>query len=135
MTGDVSEAASRTVLLVEDEALIRFLLAEEMVSRGVAVVEAATGEEAQRELKNGRRIDLVVTDMRMPGPVDGLALCRWMSEHSAGVPVLVTSGLDAGGAGAFGNPAVFRVVTKPYRPAEVAAEVAAFLSGAAISSV
>jgi DNA-binding NtrC family response regulator len=78
-------------------------------------------------LSGERRIDAVITDVRMPGSIDGVGLCRWMGEHAAGIPVLVTSGLDAQALTDLVNPAVFRIVSKPYRPSQVAAELARHL--------
>lgn len=64
-----------TGLVVEDEWLLRLELAEELASAGWAVREAGTGEEALKLLQQmqtgGERIDFLVTDIRLGGPVEG----------------------------------------------------------------
>jgi CheY-like chemotaxis protein len=55
-----------TVLIVEDELLIRLDLADHLRSAGLTVVEASTGDEALTVLKANDAVDLVVSDIRMP---------------------------------------------------------------------
>jgi CheY-like chemotaxis protein len=80
------------ILLVEDEFLIRTLMAEYLRQDGFEVVEAANGLEAVELLSAGARIDLVLTDVSMPGPVDGLNVLQFVKSALPGTPVLVTSG-------------------------------------------
>jgi DNA-binding NtrC family response regulator len=56
------------------------------------VIEAASGDEAVAILKSGVRVDLVLSDVRMPGSVDGLALLAFVREHFPKTPVIITSG-------------------------------------------
>jgi two-component system, response regulator PdtaR len=63
-----------TILVVEDEAAIRLMIAEALRSEGFGVVEAGSGEEALKVLESGTQVNLVFTDVRMPGALDGLAL-------------------------------------------------------------
>ncbi|HKD21681.1 MAG TPA: response regulator [Rhizomicrobium sp.] len=81
-----------TVLIAEDEVLIRFALYDGLTDRGVRVLEAGTAAEAIHVLEAEPGIDLVFTDIRMPGPLDGLDLVRWVHSHRPGTPVVVTSG-------------------------------------------
>ena len=62
------------VLLVEDEEIIRILLAEELSSHGLAVTQAASADEAWDMLEAGAAIDLVVSDAAMPGSMNGMEL-------------------------------------------------------------
>jgi CheY-like chemotaxis protein len=81
------------VLVVEDEALVRMAVAESLEFAGFKVVEAGTGEEAVSLMeRGGPQIDLVFTDVRMPGSVDGFALNAWVSQHYPGIPVFLASG-------------------------------------------
>jgi DNA-binding response OmpR family regulator len=81
------------VLLVEDEIMIRMTLAEFLRDCGFKVYEAGDAAEAIEILEAGnRRIDLVFSDVRMPGPMDGFGLARWVREHRKGMPVMLTSG-------------------------------------------
>lgn len=67
-----------TILLVEDEVLVRFAAADLLRGHGHEVVEAADGEEALAVLEAGLYFNLIVSDMRMPGKVNGVQLI----EHS-----------------------------------------------------
>lgn len=80
--------APHTILLVEDEILIRIVTADVLRDAGHVVVEASNGEEAVSLLGAGIKIDLVVSDLRMPGAVDGLQLAAFVREHFPGLPVL-----------------------------------------------
>jgi DNA-binding NtrC family response regulator len=81
-----------TVLIAEDEVLIRFALYDGLTDHGVRVLEAGTAAEAIHILEAEPAIDLVFTDIRMPGPLDGLDLVRWVHSHRPGTPVVLTSG-------------------------------------------
>jgi CheY-like chemotaxis protein len=63
-----------TVLVVEDEVMVRLLVAEELREAGYVVIEAANADEALTVLRSSTDIDLMLTDIRMPGSRDGLAL-------------------------------------------------------------
>ena len=84
---------SPSILLVEDELVIRMNAADYLIDRGFLVLEASNATEALAYLTSCVvEIDLVFTDVRMPGKMDGLALARWLQQHRAGLPVIVTSG-------------------------------------------
>ncbi len=70
-----ANAARPTLLVVEDEILIRMHISEELRGRNYRVFEAANADEALQIL-NSSSIDLVVTDIKMPGSIDGLELAR-----------------------------------------------------------
>ncbi|WP_254514928.1 response regulator [Novosphingobium sp. G106] len=94
---------------------------------GRLVVEAANGDEAMAFIQSGAAIDLIFTDVRMPGTVDGLALLAFAQRTIPGVPVIVSSGhlkpaqAISAGATAF--------VPKPYSVEDVADLIAASLAG------
>jgi CheY-like chemotaxis protein len=79
---------------VEDEVLIRFDTADQLRALGMAVTEAADAEEALRILESGVRVDLVFTDVRMPGTMDGLGLARAVRARYPGLKVILCSGDD-----------------------------------------
>lgn len=64
------------VLVVDDEVLIRLVVADTLRDEGYSVVEAASGDEAYELLAAGVPADLMVTDIQMPGELDGIALAR-----------------------------------------------------------
>jgi CheY-like chemotaxis protein len=80
------------VLLVEDEALLREILADELRDEGFEVVEAGTGDEAIRLLEERVDIDVLCTDVRMPGKADGIEVAVRARRQMPTVPVLVVSG-------------------------------------------
>lgn len=83
--------AQQTVLVVEDEPIIRFAIADTLRDAGYQVLEAANGDEACHTLEMGLRVDLVVTDINMPGTLDGLTLTAHIKTKNPALPVLVVS--------------------------------------------
>lgn len=92
--GPANEAAEAgpVVLLVEDEALIRWDLAEELRQLGCQVIEAGNAEEAIALLRSTARIDIVLTDIDMPGPHDGLDVAQLVRAERPGTGIVLTSG-------------------------------------------
>ncbi|SRR5581483_1986502 len=80
------------ILVVEDEALIRAAVADYLRSLGYHVLEAGHAHEAMGILDSGAAVDLVFTDVCMPGGIDGIALGRWIRSSRPGLPVFLTSG-------------------------------------------
>jgi len=107
------------VLLVEDEALISEWVADVLIEQGFRVFTAHTAREALNHLDAGADIDVLFTDINLPGHMDGIALARLISEQRPGLPVVYASGrrmmLDPAIAVA---GSVF--VPKPYDPGRVA---------------
>ena len=87
----VVEMRAISVLLVEDEVILRFSTAEDLRGHGYTVIEAAHGDEALAVLRSGARIEAVVTDLRMPGTVDGRGLVRAIREEFPGLKVVMVS--------------------------------------------
>ncbi len=121
-------SATPAVLVVEDEAIIRMLLVDELEDAGLVVVEADGADGAMAILRDSAAIGVVVTDVRMPGSTDGLGLAAWMREHAPGVPIVITSGFSAPPDCQVINPAIIRVVSKPYLPRDVVNLLAALLA-------
>jgi len=84
--------AMGTILVVEDEVLIRLDLAQQLRSAGFTVLEASTAHEAIMILQATDGVPLVVTDVRMPGEIDGLGLASWIRLERPGTKVIVLSG-------------------------------------------
>lgn len=104
--------------------MIRLMLAAEFEDRGFEVHEADSADEAVRLLETGVEVASVVTDVRMPGSMDGLGLVKWLADRRPDVPVVVVSGYVTPSEVAGLNPAVTAVLGKPYHPVEVVALVA-----------
>jgi CheY-like chemotaxis protein len=80
------------VLLVEDEALIRLAVAEDLRAEGFQVIEARDAADAMSVLRSGERVDLLFTDVQMPGQMDGVALAAWTRDRHIQVLLAITSG-------------------------------------------
>jgi two-component system, response regulator PdtaR len=99
--------ASPIILVVEDEVLVRLWVTDELRGNGFTVLEATNGDEALQVLNSSEEVDLVFTDIRMPGRRDGVALAQWLRKERPGLKVIIaSSNLGASGADAF--------VAKPY---------------------
>ena len=70
-----------TVLVVDDEPIVRDVVTRYLERDGHTILAAATGDEA-RGLIEGKAPSLVVLDVMLPGETDGLALCRWIRSTS-----------------------------------------------------
>ena len=84
-----------TILLVEDQTLVRLALAHHLEECGYNVLEAEDADQALILLERHPEIDVVFTDVQMPGSMDGLGLARWVVEHRPRIAVMVTSGHTA----------------------------------------
>lgn len=115
-----------TVLIVEDEPLIRVDVAEHLRDGGFRVLEATNADEAIATLSiryPDFEIDAVFTDVRMPGPRDGLALARWIRTNRPELPVLLGSGHMSEADLARELLREEKLVAKPYRFEEVLREL------------
>ena len=99
------------VLLVEDELLVREMAAEDLAEAGFEVTPASNGDEALAILREGAGFDLLFTDIRMPGAIDGWELARQAKEMISGLRVIYATGLGDAGDG-LGQGECY--VRKPY---------------------
>ncbi|WP_292177368.1 response regulator [Mesorhizobium sp.] len=81
-----------TILVVEDDIFIRLDIAEYLRECCCRVVEAGTAAEAIDVLESNLPVDLVFSDIQMPGDLDGFGLARWIRQRQPGVKVILTSG-------------------------------------------
>ena len=108
-----------TVLLVDDEELVRISTTDMLIDLGYAVVEARSAEEALRMIDDGILPDILVTDHLMPG-MTGTDLARAVRERIANLPVLIVSGYSEDDGIA---PDLPRLI-KPFREADLVASLA-----------
>jgi DNA-binding response OmpR family regulator len=121
------EADRPRIMLVEDEFLIRLTLAEALADEGYDVIEAASGEDALAALEaDGGAIGLMLTDIQLPGPLDGRALAFRLRERQPGLPVIFMSGRPEALPDAGGAPQM--MVAKPYLPSDICAAVQRLLA-------
>ena len=86
---------SATILVVDDEPQVRRLACRALERAGYRVIEATDGLEALRLFSDGARIDLLVTDIRMPH-TDGIVLAAALKRRYPSLPVLFISGFPRG---------------------------------------
>jgi signal transduction histidine kinase/CheY-like chemotaxis protein len=101
-----------TALLVEDDAEVAALTYEMLAFIGFEVVHAASPDAALGALANGRRVDVVFSDIMMPGGISGLALAREIRRRQPGLRVVLTTGYSEAAAGM--ESAEFVLLLKPY---------------------
>ena len=115
-----ADAPSPTVLVVEDEVLIRLVIADYLRDCGYKVHEAVSGEEAIAILQAPEvSIDVVFSDVEMPGSMDGFALARWVRANKPGMEVILTSGIERSADIAATLCEAGPLMTKPYSSQDV----------------
>jgi CheY-like chemotaxis protein len=120
--GEPAATNGSRVLIVEDEFLIRLTLAEVLSDEGYTVIEAETADEAVKLLQAGPPIDVLLTDIQLPGQLDGKALVRHVRETQPDLPVIFMTGRpDTMDGRSPDSKEVY--VAKPYLPSEICAAV------------
>lgn len=120
LSGAVEQRPER-IIMVEDDPPLRELVAAQLRQLGYHVVTAGTGLEAIAVLQTNAVIDLLFTDIAMPGGMSGIMLAKMAAMQRPNLPVLFTSGFAEGAAKEqLGSDAEFLLLTKPYRIEELA---------------
>ncbi len=112
------------VLVAEDEVLIRMVVADSLRDAGFTVIEASNATEALSAVRAGLQPHALVTDIKMPGELDGLALAALLLQEIPALRVFVTSAHIDGA-----HPSLAaEYVAKPYDPHVVVQSVRRALS-------
>jgi len=114
----MSTLSGGVVLVVEDEALLLFSIADELRDLGFSVLEARNADEALARLEAHSEIAVVFTDIDMPGSMDGLALTALVDQRWPEMKVVVTSGKKLPDRSAM--PEHVQFLSKPYGIDQVA---------------
>ncbi len=101
-----------TVLVVEDEALIRLAIVDELEIAGFDVYEADGAETAIAIIERHPEIRMIFTDIDMPGTMDGLKLAAFVRDRWPPIKIIVTSGRVIPGPGELPSDVPF--LAKPY---------------------
>jgi len=112
-----SSEARRVVLIVEDEVLVRMDARDIVEAAGFDALEAGSADEAIALLESHRDIEIVFTDVQMPGTMDGLKLAKAVRGRWPPIKILATSGLRS--VDQRDLPAGSSFVPKPYTAAEI----------------
>lgn len=112
------------ILLVEDDDEVAALVSEMLGQLGYDVTHAASGAAALGALADGRAVDLVFSDIMMPGGMNGVELAREIKRRRSDIPVLLTSGYSEA-AVQDAELAGLQILPKPYHIDELAAALSA----------
>jgi len=104
------------VLVVEDEPLVREMIAEDLREAGFTVLEAGDGESAASILNGTDRVDLLFTDIRLPGALDGWEVARLGRRARAALPVIYATGHTVDHSAEV-EGSIF--LSKPYEPSQI----------------
>jgi CheY-like chemotaxis protein len=85
------QVAEHTIMVVEDELLLRLDLANQIHSAGFEVIEAQSADEALKLLATDIDVDLILTDIRMPGQIDGLGLVSFVQRQDRRIKIVLLS--------------------------------------------
>jgi CheY-like chemotaxis protein len=131
VTNPLARGGGERILVVEDNALLRRIVVRQLVELDYRVLEAENAATALGLLAK-ERVDLVITDVVMPGGSDGIELARQVQQHWPMVKVVFTSGFPESQIDSRIHPLPndALLLTKPYRKDELAAIVRNSLRGA-----
>ena len=115
------------ILVVEDNEDVRELAESMLGAAGYAVVSAPSGERALELLEGDKKIDLLFTDVIMPGGMNGLQLAERVRERRPETPILITTGYMEELPSPTGRTQPLDVLSKPYRQEELLSRVRAIL--------
>jgi CheY-like chemotaxis protein len=118
--GTVDIGGSGTVLLVEDNPEVASVSAGLLEQLGYTVRRVANAEAALREIELDG-VDLVFSDIVMPGKMDGLGLARHLKATKPGLPILLASGYSDAALSVRGD---FPILRKPYEIHELSQAIA-----------
>jgi CheY-like chemotaxis protein len=123
-TAPVPEGGRETILLVEDNVAVRRLTQRRLESLGYKVLEASDATEAIGRVDRGESFDLLLTDIVMPGAMDGIALAEAVRQSRPFLRVLFTSGYaDPRRVAEASGPGGAELLRKPNSLAELSAAV------------
>ena len=113
---DANSQAVQTILVVEDEVFVRMVISDYLRSCGFRVIEAANADEAVTLFEHHEiTIDVVFSDIEMPGSMDGFELAKWVRAHRPTIDVIL-AGNAPRAANAAADLCESAPLPKPYEP-------------------
>jgi CheY-like chemotaxis protein len=110
-----SESPS-TILVVEDEILIRMNVSSYLRDCGYIVIEAVNADEAIIVLQSEQAVDLILSDVQMPGSMDGFGLAQWVRKNRSGLDVILVGTPERAADTAAELCESGPTMSKPYEP-------------------
>ncbi len=112
-----------TVLVVEDDMMVRMPIAEYLRDCGYTVLEAGDAAEAIATVDSSGPVSLVFSDVRMPGSMDGFGLAHWLRTRYPDLPIILTSGYNSSRSLSLDVAQGVKLIEKPYSQAHVAKRI------------
>jgi CheY-like chemotaxis protein len=122
-----SRLTPATILVVENEALVRLELADRLARSGLTVLVASDADEAIVLLDAHPEIEVLFTDIRMPGSMDGVRLAHHVRDRWPPVKIIVASGMTDAARRDLPHGSLF--LRKPYAPEVLAGALAQMMTG------
>ena len=126
--GEPDPAPPPTILVVEDDVLVHNLVAAYLRECGYDVLEANGADEAIRVLQADVPVDVVFSDIQMPGSMDGFGLAQWVRRERPWLKVILTSGAPRTAKEAGDLCEQGPVLAKPYDHAELERHIRTLLA-------
>jgi CheY-like chemotaxis protein len=106
--------------VVEDEILVRYVICDYLRECGYKVIEASSGDEALQVLQKASvRVDVVLSNVQLPGATDGFALARWVRVNQSGIGVILAGTISRAADAAAELCEEGPMLSKPYEPQAV----------------
>jgi CheY-like chemotaxis protein len=118
---DTDAPSCKTILVVEDEALIRIWATDLLEENGFSVLEAKDADAALKLLQSRHDVKLLFTDVQMPGSLNGMELAREVHARWPHILLVITSGRERPARSEI--PADGRFVAKPYSAEELLGQI------------
>ena len=130
---DARDCVAARIMVVDDDAIVRALLSEQLEASGYVVLSAESAASALALLDTGVAADVIISDFSMPG-MDGMALIKEVQRRRSGLPAILLTGFVTAGVAETADGgttgATFSLVRKPVDGKRLAEHVAALLAGA-----
>jgi CheY-like chemotaxis protein len=120
-SGLVSTRRHKTILVVDDDDLVRKSVITQINSLGYSTIEASSPAEALEVIAGSEPFDLLFSDIVMPGPIDGVELAQLASEQRSGLKIMLTSGFPdlKSGRSSADSFEPWHILKKPYRRSDL----------------
>jgi CheY-like chemotaxis protein len=128
---DTDAPSCKTILVVEDEALIRIWATDLLEENGFSVLEAKDADAALKLLQSRRDVKLLFTDVQMPGSLNGMELAREVHARWPHILLVITSGRERPTRAEI--PDDGRFVAKPYSGEELLGQIKDLMYKSSIS--
>ena len=124
---EIKSSNGETILVVEDDGEVRVLVRRSLEKLGYLVVDAATVANARRVLDQAGDVDLVLTDIVLPGGVSGLEFAQEIAKTHPNLPVVLMSGYPEFSSKTNNLSAETVHLSKPFQGSELASTIRVFL--------